>query len=130
MTVALLLLILLKMKNQLIIMSKLFDLNTTNLSHLSFLQKKKKNYLTIQVSNKNLRTCESEIWWNKSTLTCWKESWNRVAPLVGKIAQGKLQWRGISYFFWIYVILLLDIYIYIYCEFWKFNYWILCCLYS
>ena len=42
MTVALLLLILLKIKNQLIIMSKPFDLNTTNLSHLSFLKKKKK----------------------------------------------------------------------------------------
>ena len=40
MAVALLLLILLKIKNQLIIMSKLFDLNTTNLSQLSFLKKK------------------------------------------------------------------------------------------
>ena len=73
MTVTLLLLIQVKMKNQLIIMSKLFDLNTTTLSHLSLLKKKIYIYiyLTFQVSNKivikkknsnmNIRRRESEI---------------------------------------------------------------------
>ena len=31
------------------------------------------------------------MWWNKSTLTYWKESWNRVELFVGKIAPRKLE---------------------------------------
>ena len=85
-------------------MSKLFDLNTTNLSHLSFLQKKKKIspfkfllriFLHVKVK------CDGKINFNLlegKLKPCGTVGW--------KDCTKELQGRGISYFLGIYVILL------------------------
>ena len=73
------------MKNQLIIMSKLFNLNPTNLSHLPSFQSK-----------------SSYTWgWNVMEQINFNLLEGKLKPLgllVGKIAPRKLRGRGISYF--------------------------------